>query len=510
MNSQVTDKKRIILLTALSVLLVCCVVGIAVLAVPANAFAETKGKFTFTDNSLSAGTINVAIADSPREDGMGFGESFDGYAATSVKFLNGGSVAYTASSTWQVSYGSAGVNEVISEAQQSYVIDVVELLEQGKLTAGVTYTVRCSATLYDNQGMGMTGSDGAMLTETDVIDEDFSFTLQTVSDLPDDPVKTGYTFTGWYTDEDCTHKYTEDKIVGNITLYAGWRPNTYTVVFDKNGGTGSMSNLAMTYDVAKALTSNSFSRAGYKFKGWATSASGSVKYTDGQSVRNLTATDKDTVRLYAVWELVAYTVKFNANGGSGSMGNQQHIVGQSLALTANTFSRTGYTFKGWATSSGGDVVYTDGQSVKNIGSAGSTVNLYAVWQINVLTVKYHANGGTGSLGDQQINYNQSGNLTSVGSNVVREYYTFKGWATSAGGEVVYADGAEIANNITADGDGVLNLYAVWERNKCVVTFIVDGEVYAYLEVDAGTPTEDVFGAAGISTLTYKMEGNYPN
>ena len=136
--------------------------------------------------------------------------------------------------------------------------------------------------------------------------------------------------------------------------------------------------------------------------------------------------------------------------------------------------------------------------------------MYAVWQINVLTVKYHANDGTGSIADQKVNYNQTVSLTSIGDNIVREYYTFKGWATSAGGDVVYADGAEITNNITADGDGVLNLYAVWERNKCVVTFIVDGEVYAYLEVDAGTPTEDVFGAAGISTFTYKMDGNYPN
>lgn len=196
MNSQVKDNKRIIFLTVLSVLLVCCVVGIVFLTVPKNAFAQTKGKFTFTDNSLTSGTINVTIADSPREDGMGFGESFSGYAATSVKIMTGGSTVYTASSTWNVSYGSAGANEVRSEAQQSFVIDVVDLLEQGKLIAGVTYTVRCSATLYDNQGMGLTGSYGAMLVETDIIDEDFTFTLQTVSELPDDPVKTGYTFTG--------------------------------------------------------------------------------------------------------------------------------------------------------------------------------------------------------------------------------------------------------------------------------------------------------------------------
>ena len=65
-------------------------------------------------------------------------------------------------------------------------------------------------------------------------------------------------------------------------------------------------------------------------------------------------------------------------------------------------------------------------------------------------------------------------------------------------------------NTTTDGDGVLNLYAVWERIKCVVTLIVDGQIYAYLEVPAGTPTEDVLGAAGISDVMYKLDGNYPN
>lgn len=505
MNSQVKDNKRIIFLATLSVLLVCCVVGILVLTVPKNAFAQTKGKFTFTDNSLTSGTINVTIADSTWDDA--FGGQLSGYAATSVKLMDGSKTVYSVESVWEKSSDDMGFDVIDSYAKQSYTIDVVDLLEQGKLSGDVTYTVRCSATTYDNGGMG---TDFPYYAENEEISADFSFKLQTVSELPDPPTKTGYTFTGWYTDENCTHKYTEDKIVGNITLYAGWRPNTYTIVFDKNGGTGNMGNLAMTYDVAKALTNNSFSRAGYEFKGWAISASGSVKYSNGQSVKNLTATDNSTVRLYAVWELVTYTVKYNANGGTGSMSNQQHIVGQSLALTANTFSRTGYTFKGWATSAGGGVVYTDGQSVQNIGNAGSTVNLYAVWQINVLTVKYHANDGTGSIADQKVNYNQTVSLTSIGDNIVREYYTFKGWATSAGGDVVYVDGAEITNDITTGADGVLNLYAVWERNKCVVTFIVDGEVYAYLEVDAGTPTEDVFGATGVSTVLYKLDGDYPN
>ncbi|MGN1040724.1 MAG: InlB B-repeat-containing protein, partial [Candidatus Fimimonas sp.] len=144
------------------------------------------------------------------------------------------------------------------------------------------------------------------------------------ADLPVAPTKTGYTFTGWYTDSACTKPYEEDTITSDITLYAGFRPNTYTIVFNGNGNTsGSMSNLSMTYDVAKNLTANAFVRTGYKFDGWATSSGGSVAYADKASVKNLTAEDGATINLYAHWTLVDYTVHFNGNGNtSGSMTNQ--------------------------------------------------------------------------------------------------------------------------------------------------------------------------------------------
>lgn len=492
-------------LAALCVLLAASVIGLCAMTVPAE--AQTNGKFTFTDNSLTDGTLSVNIADSTWDDA--FGGQLSGYAATSVKLMDGSQTVYSVESVWEKSSDGMGFDVIDSYAKQSYTIDVVDLLEQGKLSGDVTYTVRCTATTYDNIGMG---TDMPSYVESEQISADFSFKLQTVSELPDPPTKTGYTFTGWYTDEECQIPFEEDVIVGNVTLYAGFRPNNYTIVFNGNGSdSGNMNNLAMVYDVEKALTANTFVKNGYAFAGWATSSGGDVEYTDGQTVENLTATDNGTVTLYAVWELMAYTVTFNGNGSvSGSMSNQTLIKDQPAELTENAFVRTGYTFKGWATSSGGSVEYTDGQTVENIGDPGDTVTLYAVWQVNTLTIKFHANGGTGSLSDQSISYGSSASLTAVGNSIQREYYRFVGWATEENGEVVYADGEEIINNTTTDGDGVLNLYAVWERIKCVVTLIVDGQIYAYLEVPAGTPTEDVLGAAGISDVMYKLDGNYPN
>ena len=88
----------------------------------------------------------------------------------------------------------------------------------------------------------------------------------------------------------------------NHTLKAIWTPNQYTISFNANDGTGSMSNQTMTYGTAANLTANSFTRTGYIFDGWNTESDGSGEsYTDGQSVTNLTASNNATINLYAQW-----------------------------------------------------------------------------------------------------------------------------------------------------------------------------------------------------------------
>ena len=93
-------------------------------------------------------------------------------------------------------------------------------------------------------------------------------------------------------------------VAGNHTLVADWTINTYTVTYDANGGTGSTSTSSHTYDQSRELSKNGFSRHGWTFLGWSTSSSAtSATYTDGQSVKNLTATNNGNVKLYAVWKL---------------------------------------------------------------------------------------------------------------------------------------------------------------------------------------------------------------
>ena len=200
--------------------------------------------------------------------------------------------------------------------------------------------------------------------------------------------RTGYTFAGWATSATGEKVYDDIQTVSNLTatawatvnLYAKWKSITFTVTFNANGGSGTMANQSFTYDTAQALTANSFTRTGYTFAGWATSASGENVYDDMQTVSNLTTTAGGTVNLYAKWTPISYTVTFNANGGSGTISNQSFTYGTAQALTANTFTCEGYTFAGWATSATGEKVYDDQQSVSNLtATAGAMVDLYAVW-----------------------------------------------------------------------------------------------------------------------------------
>lgn len=93
---------------------------------------------------------------------------------------------------------------------------------------------------------------------------------------------------------------------------------SYSVKFNKNGGTGTMANESFTYGTAKALTANAFTRTGHAFVGWMTSANGtSIAYTDGQSVLNLTNQANATVNLYAKW-----TDKWYVNAANGNDANQ--------------------------------------------------------------------------------------------------------------------------------------------------------------------------------------------
>ena len=79
--------------------------------------------------------------------------------------------------------------------------------------------------------------------------------------------------------------------------------NKYTIHYNANGGTGTMSDTSCTYDKVATLNKNTFTRSGYTFVGWNTKADGSgISYTNIQDVKNLTDQNDVTINLYAQWQ----------------------------------------------------------------------------------------------------------------------------------------------------------------------------------------------------------------
>ena len=117
------------------------------------------------------------------------------------------------------------------------------------------------------------------------------------------PERAGYTFLGWATDENGGELVTCEMLASaDITeLYPQWRPNTYTIRFNANGGSGTMPNQTVTYDTGWQFAKCKFSKAGSAFLGWATAPDGTVLYGDETDGENLSVVDGAVVDLYAVW-----------------------------------------------------------------------------------------------------------------------------------------------------------------------------------------------------------------
>ncbi len=150
-----------------------------------------------------------------------------------------------------------------------------------------------------------------------------------------------------------------------------------TISFNANGGKGTMAKQKVKPGVRFTLRKNAFTRSGYVFIGWAQSKSGSV-VVGNQGTG--TAGNAGSMTLYAKWAKKNYKVAFYANGGKGKMAAQKMTYGKKAKLRANKFKRKGYTFRGWAKSKKGKVVYTNKKAVKNLVKNGKTVKLYAVWK----------------------------------------------------------------------------------------------------------------------------------
>ena len=219
------------------------------------------------------------------------------------------------------------------------------------------------------------------------------------------PIKEGYQFSGWLNTTSNVNEGTEVTIdpgtthIGDLKYKATWTPNTYSVIFDANGGDGEMAKQEFTYDIEQSLTKNTFTKTGYTFNSWNTATDGSgLAYNDEQPVINLTPENNGEVTLYANWTANQYTVTFKPNGGS--------VIPESKTVTYRSSygelpvpEREGYTFKGWYNTPnvGGGTEFT----AASIVMSSNDHTLYAQWEENSVeepAITPSTSSGSGSEG----------------------------------------------------------------------------------------------------------------
>ena len=238
-------------------------------------------------------------------------------------------------------------------------------------------------------------------------------------------------------------------------------PHVHRTYFDANGG--SVGTTSIDQDSGSSITLPTPTRSGYTFNGWFTAASG------GTFVGNAggSATVTTTRTLYAQWTLqsTTYTISYDANGGTGTTNPTSTTSGNSsvnLTVASSGFSRTGYTFQGWNTSSnGGGTWYFPGNTL-TLTSSSPTITLYAQWGLNTFTLSYSGNGATGgSTSDTTWSY-PTGSGTVRSNGFSRDGYNFIGWGTTSGSTTPSYQPGDTYFASTNTSSGSATLYAIWQ------------------------------------------------
>lgn len=282
----------------------------------------------------------------------------------------------------------------------------------------------------------------------------------------------GYRFDGWYTAPNGGNKYDfNTPLTGNVTVYAHWVGNGYTVRFAGNGATGGGTpDQAFQYNIGQNLHRNGFVRDGYTFTGWKR-ADNQQAYGDGQWVTNLTTQPDGIVTMVAQWSANEAHIRYNPNppagktaGGQGTPNWDGH-TGDTPTIGQNGWTIDGYTFAGWATSpDGSGARYAPGARW----TANGTLTLYAQWTPGQASLTYDGNGATGGKTDPQTGKTDE-KINVRDNGFTRDGYTFVTWNTQAD-----CKGNAVKPNSEWTLRGSSTLYACWAGNAQTLTYHGNG------------------------------------
>lgn len=372
------------------------------------------------------------------------------------------------------------------------------------------------------------------------------------------PVKTGYTFIGWYEkvkNEDgsdgeiqvynaqgnCSNNgihWKDSKWIkeSNITVYAHWKANNYTLTLDANGGyldggaledgkANTIATLSPTYD---KTTFNDVAylnpqRTGYTFEGWYTAKNNGTQIydktgkctNDGKYWKDGKWHLTENATVYAHWEPKKYVISYKGNkptqathNVTGSTAPTNHVYDSYGNLAENGFKLPGWKFVNWNTKADGSgKSYKAGGRVINV-TDGTDGVLYAQWTPDTYTIKFNKNKPsnathevTGTMADQVVKYDTKTKLNK--SEYKLHGWIFNGWNTKADGTGThYSDKGEIYNLNNFNDSNSVTLYAQWKATTYKITFGSNKPSKAVTQMT---------GTMEVQTLTYdKWENLHEN
>ena len=307
------------------------------------------------------------------------------------------------------------------------------------------------------------------------------------------PQLMGYVFAGWNTAADGTgntYSSTDDFVMppNDLTLYGQWIPVSISVTYDLNGGVGitpTQSDVNFGSIVQLADDSN-FSKPGYLFKDWRDGSSWT--YIPGESY----LVGASNVTFTAYWSPTCQIVTYLGGLDTTGTAPTQDLIctGDSFALAANSFTKTGYTFAGW---NDGTTTYAAGASY-TMGAAN--VTLTAQWTANSATVTYGANGSTsGSAPSATVSVTDGSITLPANSGVLAKTgYIFTGWNTLADGSGTHY---AVGGSYTVPAGGV-TLYAEWTATSQTVTYAGGSGATGTAPTQGGVATGGSFALAANS------------
>ncbi len=369
-----------------------------------------------------------------------------------------------------ITISSTGIITPIKEGTTT--INITSLYDGYRDNIQVNITQMSTITFNSNN------PDAETNTQEVIINQDFNLNKNTFT-------YKGHTFKEWNTKANGTGtSYTDEQLIEggiseDLTLYAIWNTINYRITFNGNGGTMSNSNNVMDWDLtypnngSVIFSTAGFSKENYILDSWNTDPNGTgISFSTNGSIvfDDIPFDNQYKITVYAQWRVETYTITFDANQGEGEMPSIEVIKNEIINLPKNTFTRNGYLFKEWNRSLyGTSTSYADEDPI----SITSNITLHAIWTPITYQIKYDSNGGSGSMNNSNLTYDQAFILPE--NTFTKPNMRFKEWNTKSDGTgTSYANKASV-NNLTNENNQIVTLYAIWEEYGTITNSTSDFE-----------------------------------